>query len=340
MVKLTKKTVAVTLFLVAGLMTCFAGPGTASGKELKLAHFMPTGHTLHQKVFLPLAEDLTKATNGELTIKIYPSGALGKGPVQQYKRAVEGVADITFCIHSYTAILFPRSLIVTQPGVARTAEEGTRKLWDIYDTHLKSEYKAIKVLGIWVMSPATLMTRNKPVNNVADMKGMKVRIGSPLQSPLIKAWGGVPVAMPVTKAYNALNTGIVDAVVLQPSALYSSWNLAEPAKYVMDNFPGPSSMVLLAMNKKSWNGLSIAQQAVLNKLTGREFSIKASATWAETDIEGIEKTKTDPNIEYIKITASQRAGFTKEAMPAINKELDKLEKKGINAREIYKALTR
>ena len=278
--KLTEKTVVVTLALIASLITGVAGPSAAAGKELKMAHFLPPGHTLHQKVFLPLAEDLSKATNGELTIKIYSSGALGKGPVQQYKRVVEGVADITFCIHSYTATLFPRSLIVTQPDVERTAEEGTRKLWDIYDAYLKCEYKAIKVLGIWVMSPTSLITRSSPVRTIADMKGMKVRIGSPIQSEMIRSWGAVPVAMPVTKSYNALNTGIVDAVLIQSSALYKPWNLAEPAKYVTDNFPGPSSVVFLAMNKKSWNGLSNSQQAALNKLTGREFSIKASVIWS------------------------------------------------------------
>jgi TRAP-type C4-dicarboxylate transport system substrate-binding protein len=339
-VKLTEKTVVVTLALIASLITGVAGPSAAAGKELKMAHFLPPGHTLHQKVFLPLAEDLSKATNGELTIKIYSSGALGKGPVQQYKRVVEGVADITFCIHSYTATLFPRSLIVTQPDVERTAEEGTRKLWDIYDAYLKCEYKAIKVLGIWVMSPTSLITRSSPVRTIADMKGMKVRIGSPIQSEMIRSWGAVPVAMPVTKSYNALNTGIVDAVLIQSSALYKPWNLAEPAKYVTDNFPGPSSVVFLAMNKKSWNGLSNSQQAALNKLTGREFSIKASVIWSRLDTKGLEKAKSDLNIEYIKITPSQRAGFTKAAQPAINKELDKLEKKGINAREIFKALTK
>lgn len=340
MVKFTTKLMLVVTFLITGVFTCAIWPGSAWCKELKLAHFMSPVHPLHQKVFLPLCKKLAKATNGDITIKIYPSGALGKGPVQQYKRAVDGVADITFCIQSYSASIFPLTLLITQPGIAHSAEDGTSKLWDIYHSHLKREYKAIKVLGIWVMSPATLMTRNKPVKNVTDLKGMKIRIGSPLQSPLIKSWGGVPVAMPVTETYNALNTGIVDAVVIQPSALYSSWNLAEPAKYVIDNFPGPSSVALLAMNQKSWNGLSTSQRNVLNKLTGREFSIKASAKWAETDINGLEKSKTDPNVEYIKINASQRAAFTKAAQPAINRELDKLEKKGINAREIFENLTR
>lgn len=340
MVKLTTKLMLVAMFFIVGLFAGVVLPGSASCKELKLAHFMPTGHTLHQKVFLPLAEDLSKATNGELTIKIYPSGALGKGPVQQYKRAVECVADITFCIHSYTATLFPRSLIVTQPGVCRTAEEGTDKLWDIYDAYLKPEYNAIKVLGIWAMSPTTLITRTKPVRTIADMRGMKVRISSPIESEMIQSWGAVPVAMPVTKSYNALNTGIVDAVLIQPSALYKPWNLAEPAKYVTDNFPGPSSVVFLAMNKKSWNGLSNSQQTALDKLTGREFSTKTSVIWSSLDIKGLEKAKSDPNVEYIKMAASQRAGFTKAAQPAINKKLDGLEKKGINARKIFKALTR
>lgn len=340
MVKRTTKFMFVAMFLITGLLICVVLPGTSWCKELKLAHFMPPLHILHQKVFAPLAEELTKATNGDLTIKIYSSGALGKGPVQQYKRAVEGVADITFCIEAYTASIFPRSLLVTQPGVAYTAEEGTRKLWSIYDTYLAGEYKAVKVLGIWVMSPASLMTRKKPVRSVADIKDMKVRISSPILTHLIKSWGAVPVAMPVTETYNALNTGIVDAVVLQPSSLYRPWNLAEPAKYVTDNFPGPSSVILLAMNKKSWNELSHSQQAALDKLTGREFSIKASVIWGSLDIKGLEKAKSDPNIGYIKMTASQRAGFTNAARPAINEELDKFEKKGIHAREIFEALTR
>jgi TRAP-type C4-dicarboxylate transport system substrate-binding protein len=340
MVKRTTRFMLVALFLIFGLFITVVLPGTASCKELKLAHFMPPLHILHREVFTPLAENLAKATNGDLTIKIYPSGALGRGPVQQYKRAVEGVADITFCIEAYTASIFPRSLLVTQPGVAHTAEEGTRKLWSIYDTYLANEYKAVKVLGIWVMSPASLMTRRKPVRSVADIKDMKVRISSPILTHLIKSWGAVPVAMPVTETYNALNTGIVDAVILQPSSLYKPWNLAEPAKYVTDNFPGPSSVILLAMNKKSWNGLSNSQQAALNKLTGREFSIKASVIWSSLDMKGLDKAKTDPNIEYIKMTASQRNGFTNAAMPGINQELDKFEKKGVNAREIFEALTR
>jgi TRAP-type C4-dicarboxylate transport system substrate-binding protein len=326
--------------LFAGLMFCMAAQGAAAGKELKLAHFMPSVHILHQKVFSPLAEDLTKATAGNLTIKIYPSEALGKGAVQQYKRAVEGVADITFCILNYTASLFPRTLLIGLPGITCNAEEETRKLWDIYDVHLKDEYRKIKVLGIWVMSPKVLITRTRAVHTVADIKGMKVVISSPVETEFIRACGAVPVAMPVTEAYNALHTGIVDAVMMQPSALYKPWNLAEAAKYVSDNLPGTTSVVLLAMNKECWNELPARVQAVLDKLTGREFSIQAGVIWSALDLEALAKAKTDPKIGSISLAAGQRAGFEAAAREVIEAELLRLEKDGIAAREIFKAINK
>ncbi len=328
------------LALMAGAISFMSGAKTASAAELKLAHFMPTVHTLHQEVFLPLAQDLSEATGGALTIKIYPSGALGKGPVQQYKRAVTGVADITFIIQSYSSAVFPRSLIATQPGVTLSAEQGTRRLWDTYDSYLKEEYEAVKVLGIWVMSPTVLMTRSHAVRVVPDLQGMKVRISSPVESQLIQSWGAVPVAMPITESYNALNSGVVDAVLIQPSALYQPWNLAEPAQFVTANVPSPTSIVGLIMNKASWEALPADQQAALNRLTGRDFSIKASILWSRKDVDALAKARTDNGITVIDLPDQEREAFDAAAQTAISAHLDQLEKEGINARDIYQAFKR
>lgn len=338
--KMIKTTGLTSLALIAGMFFLSFDNQVVSAEELKLAHFMPTVHTLHQEVFLPLAQDLSDATGGALTIKIYPSGALGKGPVQQYKRAVTGVADITFIIQSYSSALFPRSLIATQPGVTLNAEQGTRRLWDIYDPYLKEEYEAVKVLGIWVMSPTVLMTRSRPVRDVPDLQGMKVRISSPGESMLIQSWGAVPVAMPITESYNALNSGVVDAVLIQPSALYQPWNLAEPAQFVTANPPSPTSIVGLIMNKKSWEALPADQQAALDNLTGRDFSIKASILWSRKDVDALAKARTDKGITVIDLPDQEREAFDVAAQTAINAHLDQLEKEGIHARDIYQAFKR
>jgi len=337
---MVKKNVLIRGLSLVCMATCIVTilPLTGMAKELKLAHFMPPVHTLHEKVFIPLAEALAKATGSDLTIAIYPAGALGKGPVQQYKRAVEGVADITFAIHSYASELFPRSQLFTLPGAYGSAVEGTEKLWAILDPYLKEEYRDIKLLGLWAMSPTVLITKDKPVATLADLKGMKVRTGSPGEADAIHAWGGVSVTMPITESYNALNTGIVDAVLIQPSAIYKPWNLCEPGKYVTDLLPSPSTIVFLAMNRGSWDGLSKSQQAALEKLTGREFSLKAAAIWAEMDVEALTRAETDPEIKRVALTTEQQEAFLRAVKPAIEVELARLEKEGINAREIFKVI--
>lgn len=309
-----------------------------SADELKLAHFMPPVHTLHQKVFQPLAEALAKETNGELTIRIYPAGALGKGPVQQYKRAVTGVADITFCLQNYTAGIFPRSLLITRPGLVASAEAGTRKLWEVYDTWLKTEYEAVKLLGLWAMSPTTLMTREKKVATLADIKGMKVRISSPIESELVQAWGAVPVAMPITESYSALTTGVVDAVLIQPSALYKPWNLAEPAQHLTVDLPSPASVVFLAMNQQRWEALSPAHQAALDRLTGRDFSVRASVLWSAKDTDAVAQAEKDTDLTVTRLTKTARTAFSEAASPTITKELERLKALKIDARGLYQAL--
>ena len=324
--------VFINTFIVSFLPVC------GMAKELKLAHFMPPVHTLQEKVFAPLAKELSQVTNGDLTITIYPAGTLGKGPVQQYKRAVEGVADITFCIHSYTADLFPRSQLFTLPGAYDNAEQGTEKLWEVLDPYLREEYHEIKLLGLWAMSPTVLITRDKPVETLADLKGMKVRTGSPVEADAVHAWGGVSVMMPITDSYNALNTGIVDAVLIQPSAMYKPWNLSEPGKYVTDLLPSPSTIVFLAMNRRSWDALNTSQQAALDQLTGREFSLKAAALWSEMDVEALNRAQSDQQIKRIALTPEQQGEFARAVRPIIDVELARLEKEGINAEEIYKAI--
>jgi TRAP-type C4-dicarboxylate transport system substrate-binding protein len=148
---------------------------SAGAKELKIATFMGPPHFLNRVAFGNLAKAIGKATGGETTAKLYTSGQLGKGPVQQYKRVIDNVAEISFGIQGYTSTIFPRTMVVAQPGVGLTAVEITKKLWSVYDEFLKSEYTKIKVLGLWSNTPPVLITRKKLVTKFSDVKGMKLR---------------------------------------------------------------------------------------------------------------------------------------------------------------------
>ena len=82
---------------------------SAAAEELTVATFVPPQHHTNTVMFKWFGEELEKRSGGSLTMKLFPAGQLGAGPVQQFKRAVEGVADITFGVSAYTPALFPKN---------------------------------------------------------------------------------------------------------------------------------------------------------------------------------------------------------------------------------------
>ncbi len=238
-------------------------------------------------------------------------------------------------MQAYTSKIFPKTLVTGRPGLGETAEEVTKRIWNIYEKHLASEYENVKVLSIFVNWPATLITKSTPVKSLADVKGMKIRVTSPSDDPQIKAWGAVPVHMGVTSVYNAMNNGVIDAVYIAPSTLYRPWNFSEPAKYVTVGMTGPTNIFFLLMNKDSWNGLTKAEQAAIDKHSGRDFSVAAAKSWSTFDIKAMETAKTGKGVELIQLTPAQAKEFDDASTAAVKEDLAALDKSGVNASEIY-----
>ncbi|WP_051645330.1 TRAP transporter substrate-binding protein [Labrenzia sp. DG1229] len=312
------------------------GMHSALADELKIAHFMPSMHPMDRGVMTPLAEEIDAATNGEVTMRIYPSGELGKGPVQQYKRVVTGVADIVFGIPEYTPKQFTKTGLVHIPGLFANGTEATNALWDNIGL-IEDEFAQAKLLGLWANNPSVLITRDKPVHTLADMEGMKIRTPNPVMAALVEAWGGIPVSMPVPDVYNSMNTGVIDAVMIGPSGI-RSYKLNETGKYVTTNIPSALDSFYLLMNKSSWDGLSDENKARLAELTGREISLRGAKAFYEAGQAGL-KLAADTGLELIEITPDAEAKFRSKMGPALTAVIDEKGKQsGSDAHAIVKAL--
>ncbi|AVX05699.1 TRAP transporter substrate-binding protein [Maritalea myrionectae] len=312
------------------------GAVSVQAEELKLAHFMPSMHPMDQGVMTPLAKQLEAATDGELTIRIYPSGELGKGPVQQYKRVVTGVADIVFGIPEYTPKQFSKTAMVHIPGLFPDGTAATHALWDNLDL-IKDEYAQVKLLGLWANNPSVLITREKPVRTVADMQGMKIRTPNPVMAELVKAWGGIPVSMPTTDTYNAMNTGVIDAVMIGPSGI-RSYKLNETAKYVTTNIPSALDSFYLLMNQSSWDKLSDEHKTKLDELAGRYLSLRGAQAFYEAGQAGLELAR-ESGVELIQIDGEADAEFRETMKPTLDAFIEKVgQEKGVDGQMIVDAL--
>ena len=320
--------------IFGGVVASFLA-GSAVADELKLAHFSSTKYHLHNEMFLPLAEKISEATGGETTIRVHPAGELGAGPVKQYDRVLDGVADIVYALPGYTASQFKKTLLVELPGVVPGNEDITRKMWNNIDV-IGDEFRRTKLLGLWSAEPAKLLMADKKIEKMSDLAGLKIRVPSKNTGRVIEAWGATAVSMPITQVYQSLETGVVDGVLVDTSVL-TSFKLGEVVKYVTTGMDGSNSLFMLVMNRDSWEGLDAETQAKLTAMTGAELSQGGHVTMSTSGVKALEKWEADGG-EVINLSPERAAEFDTASSALATALIAELEADGINAQQWADAL--
>jgi len=313
------------------LMTaCAAEP--AGPVELKLSHFMSEKHPQH-KVMAAWAEEVATATEGRVMITIYSGGALGKPP-EQYDSAVTGVTDIAFGLHGYTAGKFPLTSVLELPFMATSAAAGSSVLWELYEKfpEIAAEHPGVKVLWLWAHDTGQVMTVKKPIRTIDDLKGMKLRIPTASQKPVIEAWGATPVGMPISQLYDSLQKGVVDGSIVPYSAV-KSFNLHDVVKYItVGNFYVATFFVV--MNHDSWNKLSAKDQKIIEGLIGSRMSQTAGTAYDKGATAGL-KTAQEAGLEIYTLPAGELAKW-KQALAGIHQKwVANMEAKGLPGKKVY-----
>jgi len=261
-----------TKIAMAGAVASFMGSGMAQAAELSLAYFMGPKHPMNAGIMTPFGEKLAELSDGRLTVKQFPGGALNGVPPKQYSILLDGVADIVFTLPGYTADVFPKTNVVGLPGVCDSALSCTEALQRAR-TELEKEYNA-KVLALWANAPPVLITKDKPVTKLSDLEGMKVRVTSKGDVPFVEALGASAVAQPVNVINQNLANGVIDAIMIDPSAI-GSFKLFEPANYVTTWFPGSGSSFALLMNRETYDALSDEDKAAVDAAASAELALGA-----------------------------------------------------------------
>jgi TRAP-type C4-dicarboxylate transport system substrate-binding protein len=99
--------------------------------------------------------------------------------------------------------------------------------------------------------PFYLATRKTRVSQPSDLIGLKISVPE-LALESSRAWGAVPVKVPLWENYGALERGVVDAVLMTMNT-FVGYGVHSVSKYMVDHSlfePGDS---LLIMNLDKWN---------------------------------------------------------------------------------------
>ena len=127
----------------------------------------------------------------------------------------------------------------------------------------------------------------KPINSLADLKGLKMRIPG-LGGEVLKRLGVNPILLPAGEIYTALERGTIDATEWVGPALDRMMGFDKAANYYYTGWHEPGSILELTFNKERWEKLSNEHKAIITaaaeEMTGtmvQEFRYKNAKALAE-----------------------------------------------------------
>ncbi len=291
--------------LGAALASLVAMPAFA--QELKFANFTPPFHTVNASVIEKLNADFSAATNGSLTVRGYHGGELGGGPVEQYVRVVQGVAEIAWGLPGYTSSQFAKTMIVELPGVVPEGKSGADAIWDAMDL-LAGEFPGTVPIALWTSEPNVMIMKNKVIRTPADLEGLKIRVAGATAGKVAEALGATPVQMPINQVYNALQTGLIDGVFTGSSTL-DDFKLDEVADSFTFGAPLGRLSFFAVMGENAYNGLSDEARAAVDANIGRGVSNNAEAAWNATGQAGVARARMDASNTFVDLTEEEIAAF-------------------------------
>jgi TRAP-type transport system periplasmic protein len=327
-IRSVKATLASATF---GVATAFAVTTAVAQTELRLHTFVPPGHIIYTQILEPLAEQIAAETNGELTLTLYPSMQLGGGAPELIRQAQEGTVDMVFSLPGYTSAQFPRTQMIELPSLRDDGMSTTELMWDLLENgYLDPEFDGLKVIALWAADDAGLYTRDKPIRSLDDIQGMLLRSPSAAQAGQIEKMGGTPVALPIPELYPQLERGVIDGAMV-PFTTILDFRMHEVANYF--TITGPlfgRSQFTVVMNEASYNNLSPEHQAVIDNLTGKELSRKATQAYLDRADESVEFVRNDPNKEVIEFSDEEQARVREVLRPIYAEWIDQMSAQGID----------
>lgn len=288
----------------AGITGC-ANSGAGSSAEatadnpmvLTLAHGLSETHTVHIAM-TEFAEKVEERTAGRITVRILPNGQLGSEN-ENMEQLMAGVISMTK---------------VSAPGLATYNEsyhtfglpyifDDTQNFYHVMDSpqmqdfFLSSEAEGFVTLTYYTSGARSFYTKNKAIRTPEDLKGLKIRVQDmKSQTDMMKALGGIPVAMSYGDVYTSLQTGIIDGTENNETALTTGKHGEICKVYSTDQHAMiPDVMV---MSAKVWKNISPKDQQIILE-AAHESTESHKVAWDAAIDEAITEAESQMGVEFV-----------------------------------------
>lgn len=317
-----KKLSVLLMLLIMAVGTVLAGCGggdsetadssSEGGSEelvLKLGHIQSENDLWHDGA-IKFKEEVETASEGKIKVELFPNSTLG-GDRDMAEGLQIGTVDFAL-IAGVLGNFEPSIQLLELPYLMNSEEEFTKVIHGEVGQEIADRVLAasdIRILNWWDRGPRHV-TSNKPINSLADIEGLKIRLPEiKAMEETWKAMGASPTAMAWSEVYTGLEQNVIEAQE-NPIPFAYGGRIHEVQDYLALT-AHKYEYVTLAMSELTWGKLTPEQQEIIT-----------NAANAATEYEnGLVKDKTDEILETMKseglqVTTPDTEEFAKAARAA------------------------
>ena len=305
--------------LLLGVIGLNEASEAALKKEYKLTMNVSTD-TAWGKGGVKFAELVKEYTDGKVNVKVYPNAQLvGGDQIRQAEMVSSGAIDFMLNSTINIAPIIPECNVFSLPFMfpdheavdAATKSAGGDMVFQALEKH--------NMVGIgWGENGFRELTNNvRPVAHPDDLKGLKIRVVTPIYVDIMRALGANAVAMNWGEVFTALQQGVIDGQenpivgVIIPNKIY------EVQKY-LTNWHYSYDALILAVNKQVWDGFDPEIQEQIKK------AAEDSMHW---QIHDVSRVGLKDGLEFLKskgmiitdLTPEQLDAFRERTKPVYDK---------------------
>jgi tripartite ATP-independent transporter DctP family solute receptor len=297
-----------------------APPALGQAKQvLKATDVHPLGYPTVEAV-VRMGKKLEAATNGRLSIQMYPSMQLG-GEKEMIEQAQVGALQIARVSVGPMGAIVDDLNVFNMPFVFRDVAHMNKVIdGPIGDELLKklTDAPTSKLVGLcWMDAGARSFYNSKrPVKTIDDLKGLKIRMmGNPIFVDTANAIGANGIAMGFDQLISALQTGVVDGAENNPPS-YESGKHYQFAKYysLSEHLIIPE---ILVFSRASWDKMSKEDQDLIWKFS-KEAQQEQRKLWQEREAASMAELRKQ-GIEIVTFSPEEKKKFQAAVKPVWDK---------------------
>ncbi len=313
------------------LIASFTGAQAQQPIIVKFSHVV-TDDTPKGKGALKFKELAEAKTKGRVKVEVYPNSQLYKDREELEALQLGAVQMLAPSVSKFGPLGVRKFEVFDLPYMFADEASLEKVVDGPVGTGLFKllEPKGITGVAYW-FNGFKEFTSNKPLKQLDDFKGMKIRIqSSKVLEGEIKALGAIPQVMAFSEVYTALQQGVVDGEENTPSNKYTQ-KMHEVQKYMTMSDHGVV-MYAVVVNKKFWDGLPPDIRKSLNEAMVESTKYVWRIAKQEND-DAVAKIRAAKTTEIYVLPPAEKAAWRKAMLPLYQQYEDVVGKDTLQAIE-------